>query len=115
MIDLVADASVAVKWLVREEDTAAANRILAARADLSLYAPRLLASEVANALWSKVRRGELPPDPFRDAAASIRDLPLIWFDDESLAADAGLLAVELASRPTTACTSRWRGASGRGW
>ena len=54
---LVIDAGVAVKWLVAEEGSDAADRLLANGDDL--YAPRLMASEVANALWRKVRLGEI--------------------------------------------------------
>ena len=54
---LVVDASVAVKWLVAEEDSSAADRLLAGGDDL--HAPRLMASEVANALWRKARMGEI--------------------------------------------------------
>lgn len=55
MTDFVIDASVAVKWVVDEDGTAAA---LALRR-YSLAAPDLLIAECANILWKKVRRGEL--------------------------------------------------------
>ena len=54
---LVVDASVAVKWLVAEEGSDAADRLLAGGDDL--HAPRLMASEIANALWRKARTGEI--------------------------------------------------------
>lgn len=50
---LVVDASVAVSWLVDEEHSAAAKRLI--DEPYELHAPRLLASEVANALWRKAR------------------------------------------------------------
>ena len=43
------DASVALKWLVAEEDSAQANRLL--QDDVRLYAPHFLELEIANALW----------------------------------------------------------------
>ena len=46
------DASVAVKWLFVEEDSADARGLLD---DEELHAPHLLVSEVANAVWRKVR------------------------------------------------------------
>ena len=49
---LAVDAGVAVKWLAAEEGSDAADRLLANGGDL--YAPRLMASEVANAPWRKV-------------------------------------------------------------
>ena len=45
---LVSDASVAVKWAVEEEDYDLAKRLLYGSHDL--YVPRLLASELGNAL-----------------------------------------------------------------
>ena len=54
---LVVDASVAVKWLGAEEDSSAADRLLAGGDDL--HARRLMVSEVANALWRKARIGEI--------------------------------------------------------
>ena len=54
---LVVDASVAVKWLVAEDGSDAADRLLTDGDDL--YAPRLMTSEVANTLWRKVRLGEI--------------------------------------------------------
>ena len=51
------DAGVAVEWLVAEEDSDAADRLLAGGDNL--YTPRLMASEIANALWRKTRMGEI--------------------------------------------------------
>ena len=56
---LVVDASVAVKWLVAEDGSEAAESLIDQR--FELYAPRLLASEVSNALWRKARLGEIAP------------------------------------------------------
>ena len=49
----VVDASVAVKWFSEEIHTDIAERLLARahRGSLKLYAPDLLITEVANALW----------------------------------------------------------------
>ena len=55
----VVDASVAVKWLVVEDDFENAMALLRSRAEL--LAPRLIVSELANALWKKVRLGDLTP------------------------------------------------------
>ena len=58
---VVVDASVAVKWLVREEHTDKALGILRTWHDeeVTPAAPYLLPFEVANALHRKVCRGEL--------------------------------------------------------
>lgn len=55
MTATVIDASVVVKWLVREEGT---KQALTLRRH-ALSAPDLLVAECANILWKKVQRGEL--------------------------------------------------------
>jgi predicted nucleic acid-binding protein len=57
---MVIDASVAFKWIVDEEGSAAAAALIG-REDL--IAPALLHAEVANALWTRLRRGELRDGP----------------------------------------------------
>jgi predicted nucleic acid-binding protein len=54
---LVVDASVAVKWLVPEEGTEDAERVLAS--DASLHVPDLVFAEAASALWKRVNRKQL--------------------------------------------------------
>ena len=58
---VVVDASVAVKWLVREEHTDRSLAILSAwhEAGVTLSAPYLLPFEVANALHRRVIRDQL--------------------------------------------------------
>jgi len=57
---LIIDASVALKWLIRETDSDAAIALL----DLGdLIVPDLIFSEIANAIWKKRRRGELAAVP----------------------------------------------------
>ena len=56
----VVDASVALKWLVAEEDSAQANRLL--QDGVRLHAPHFLELEIANALWKKVRSKVIDPD-----------------------------------------------------
>lgn len=53
---MIVDASVAVKILVREEDTVKARALVAYG---PIAAPDLLLVETANAMWSKIRRGDL--------------------------------------------------------
>ena len=97
---LVVDASVAVKWLVAEEDSDAADRLLAA--DDDLHAPRLMASEIANALWRKARIGEIEPERAGTLMAAVSAMPLHWSSDETLCADAVRLAAAL-DRPVYDC------------
>lgn len=54
---LVVDASVAVKWLVREHDTSAARQLF--EIPDPLIAPDWLILEAASTLWRKVKQSEL--------------------------------------------------------
>ena len=71
---LVVDASVAVKWLVAEDDSDAAEGLLTA--DDDLHALRLMASEIANALWRKTRTGEIEPGHAGTLMAAVSAMPL---------------------------------------
>lgn len=53
---IVIDSSTALKWLVSEPDSEAA---LLLRDRYRFIAPELLAAECANAVWKRVRRGEM--------------------------------------------------------
>ena len=77
----VVDASVALKWVVAEPDSSAADALLERYA---LAAPELLLVECVNALWLRLRRGELA---LGDAVAAMRRLQAVPLD---LASDAGL-------------------------
>jgi predicted nucleic acid-binding protein len=54
-MEIVIDASVAVKWFIEEPGTAAAKEHLGS--EVRLVAPDLVVSEVCNALWARVCRG----------------------------------------------------------
>lgn len=90
---LVPDASVAVKWAAEEEDSEKAARLL--NGQHQLHVPRVFAAELANALWSKVRSGELAPHLVAGALESAMTGLLHWANDETLAADALRIAVAL--------------------
>ena len=96
----VVDASVAVKLLVDEPDSDAARELAAS--DQELHTPRLMASEVANALWRKARIGEMERADAGAAMALLRDIPLRWNDDEAVTPDAVRLALAL-DHPVYAC------------
>ncbi|MDE0155752.1 MAG: type II toxin-antitoxin system VapC family toxin [Gammaproteobacteria bacterium] len=100
MTQLVIDASVSVKWLVAEEGSDAADQLLAG--DDDLHAPRLMASEVANALWRKVRLGQVERGQAGVLMAAVPAMPLRWCADETVCADAVRLAVAL-DRPVYDC------------
>ena len=84
------DASVAVKWLVVEDDSADARSLLD---DEELHAPRLLVSEVANAVWRKVRLDQVDRSAASQLLATMSDLPVRWHADEIVCADAIRLAI----------------------
>ena len=97
---LVVDASVAVKWLVAEEGSDAAHD-LAASSD-ELHAPRLMASEVANALWRKARKGEIESNEAGAMANMVPLMPVSWRADETICADGARMALTLG-RPVYDC------------
>ena len=90
---LVVDASVAVKLLVDEPDSDAARELAANGQEL--HAPRLMVSEVANALWRKARLGQIERADAGAALALLSDMPVRWNDDETVGADAVRLALAL--------------------
>ena len=94
------DASVAVKWLVAEEHSATAKRLIGG--PYELHAPRLLASEVANALWRKARLDEIDRHTAGSIAEAIPETPLRWSEDEQVTAQATRLALAL-DRPVYDC------------
>lgn len=57
---MIVDASVALKWVIREDDSDIAAALLRGSA---LIAPDLIFSEIASGLWRKWRRGELAAVP----------------------------------------------------
>ena len=89
----VVDASVAVKWLVAEEDADVAQELATSGHDL--HAPRLMASEVANALWRKARVGEIERRAAGILLANVPDMPVRWGADETVSAEAVRLALAL--------------------
>lgn len=62
----VVDASVVAKWVLDEEGS---DRARALRNETGLIAPSQLVSEVANAFWKAVRRGDAAAN---DAASALR-------------------------------------------
>lgn len=70
----VVDASVAIKWFLPELHDAPAARL---RGDgTRIDAPDLIHAEVGNALWKRVRRGELAPDDADRICVALARLPL---------------------------------------
>ena len=97
---LVVDASVAVKWLVAEDGSEVARELAASGEEL--HAPRLMAAEIANALWRKARLGEIEPGDAGAMLAAVADMPVRWGADEAISADAVRIALAL-DRPVNDC------------
>jgi predicted nucleic acid-binding protein len=91
---LVADASVAVKWLVDEPDHMAARSLL--DRNEQLQAPDFVLIEAGNVLWKKVRRRELTEEQAADAVDSLPRLFDELVPSNVLIARALHLAIELA-------------------
>ena len=90
---LVVDASVAVKWLVDEDESPAARSLLDGNHEIA--APRLMATEVSNALRRKRLQGDLERNRARELAEAIPRMQVSWILDELLAPDALDLALAL--------------------
>lgn len=74
MQSAIVDASVAVKWTVREEHADQALRLLETCQDMA--APAHWLAEAANALWAKARKQELTRDQAEERAATLADAPV---------------------------------------
>ena len=68
----VVDASVVLKWFLPEVHSEAARKLL--DASHQYVAPDLLFPEVGNAVWKKMRRGEVSRE---DAGVLVRDIAAI--------------------------------------
>ncbi len=90
---LVVDASVAIKWLVDEDDSLIARSLLDGTHEIA--APRLMAVEVANALRRKTLQGDLEPLRAQELAEAIPRMQVNWTLDEILAHNALYLALIL--------------------
>jgi predicted nucleic acid-binding protein len=87
----VVDASVVLKWFVPEIHSDAAHRLLAATHQF--LSPDLLFPEVGNAIWKKVRRGELTAEQGERLAADISNVALETVPTRGLMIDAQALAI----------------------
>ena len=94
---VVVDASLAIKWLLVEEDSDKAHTLLQSweQQEVDRVAPHLLAAEVANALHRKVIRGQLPREQAVRLMTRILSSRLELHDPPHLHARALELASEL--------------------
>jgi predicted nucleic acid-binding protein len=89
---VVVDASVAIKWLVPEQDWTVARRLFETH---TLIAPQLILAECSNILWKKLRRGELTRSEIVEAAEKIAGLEVDLASLQDLMAPATELAAYL--------------------
>jgi predicted nucleic acid-binding protein len=77
---LVVDASVALKWVLPEDDSDLAERML--ELEGWLHAPAFIFMEMANALWHQMRSGKLSAAQAAGCMADLRRAPLVIWDGE---------------------------------
>jgi predicted nucleic acid-binding protein len=92
-VNVVVDASVAIKWFVPEPLSDEAERLLDG-GDV-LFAPDFLLIEFGNIMWKKVRLGELARPDGDAALAALRAGPVDLFDTAPLVERALHLAHEI--------------------
>lgn len=95
---VVVDTSIVIKWVLYEPDSPTAKALLAEWIDkgLEILAPALLAYEITNSLYQKVRRGEIALESARIAITKTltTGLEFDFSQDDTLS----LRAIELAHR-----------------
>ncbi|HZT41036.1 MAG TPA: type II toxin-antitoxin system VapC family toxin [Chthonomonadaceae bacterium] len=89
-VDVVVDASVAIKWLLVETNSPEALKLLAGTT--ILHAPDLLLPEVGNILWKRVRSGEISAEKAKELLDWLSKLPILLYPSQPLM----LAAVEIA-------------------
>ncbi len=86
---VVVDASVAVKWLFAEPHSHEARQLLGPH--FALLAPDFVLTEVANVIWKKARRKEIPSArPYIEELANIPDAVVLQPSADLVAQAAGL-------------------------
>jgi predicted nucleic acid-binding protein len=88
----VVDASVVIKWFVPEIHGDAARRLLE-HDDHQYFAPDLVFPETSNALWKKVRRGELTSAQGQHLVRDLGSIAVETIPARALANDAYSLAI----------------------
>ena len=92
MRDAVADSSLALKWVIGEEDSELA---LALRSHYRFQAPDLIHAECANVLWKLASRNEIPSLAATVAIRAMQADPMEIVATRSVMEEALRLALEL--------------------
>jgi predicted nucleic acid-binding protein len=90
---IVVDASIAFLWFVNEPNGWGAEQLL--EAESVLLAPDLMAAEVCNAWWKKLRRREMELTDVEQAVTNLLALGIVWTPSTLLLRTATRLAAEL--------------------
>jgi predicted nucleic acid-binding protein len=88
---VVVDASVVLKWFFPETHSDAARRLLTAAHQY--MAPDLLFPEVGNAVWKRVRRGELNRDEGQQLIGDLTNVAVETIATRGLIGDACAIAM----------------------
>ena len=95
---VVVDTSIAIKWVLREDDSQTAFALLTewTDRDFQVIAPALLAYEITNALHKRIRKGEISLNRAREALAEVLliGLELDFSQDPAIS----IRAIELANQ-----------------
>jgi predicted nucleic acid-binding protein len=85
-VTVVVDASVALKWVLDEPESDAADAL----SSEELIAPALWLVEAANALWRRSRRGEISDEEAMERLSELHNAPVTTtsIEDDLLAAAA---------------------------
>ena len=94
------DASVAVQWFAREPGSEASATLVEGKQPL--VAPDIMPLEVANALWKKVRHGDVPAGDLQPAVTRILASDITLVPTLALLERAVRLGVEI-SHPVYDC------------
>mgnify|MGYP000041175882 CR=1 FL=1 len=89
----VVDASIAIKWVIIEDGREEARRFLLTNDDL--IAPEFLVVEVANALRTKIARGQFEAENGARALEAVQSAIGTFIPDRQLVSDAFSLAARL--------------------
>ncbi|HVZ69208.1 MAG TPA: type II toxin-antitoxin system VapC family toxin [Rhizomicrobium sp.] len=88
---IVVDASVALKWVLPEEDSSAAHALL----ESELAAPDFWIVEIANALWRRTLQRELSQKEAARRLAWLRRAPVLLLPASDHVEDAFRIAADL--------------------
>jgi predicted nucleic acid-binding protein len=90
-VRIVIDASVAVKWVISETGSEPAAALL----DQDLMAPVLWLAEAANALWRRMRIGEITAEQAAARLAELLEAPVASLPIEPFVEEALRLAAQI--------------------